>query len=129
MASIEFPGVRIHPVSDPASQLVLNAGQAMKVDVSEADDDLGQVQTMCNGRSRAVMQEGRVRSVSVSVTHATRDTKESLEALRGRLVLYRDYCGNCLSGMIFTRRPVPKPGIDWYDLQFSVVAVTYDPAV
>jgi hypothetical protein len=129
MASIEFLGVRIHPVSDPESQLVLNSTEAMKVDVSEADDDFGEVQTMCNGRSRAVMQEGRNRSVSVSVTHATRATKEALESLRGQLVLYRDYCGNCLYGMILSRRPSPKPGVDWYDLSFSVVGVTYDPAV
>ena len=129
MASITFTGVRIHPVADPASQLVLDSSVSMKVEVSESDNDFGEVQFMCNGRARAVMEEAREQSVSVTVTHATRATKEALEALRGQLVLHRDYAGNCLYGVILSRRPNPQPGIDWYDLSFTVSGISYDPAV
>jgi hypothetical protein len=129
MASGTFLGVRIHPVDDPADELVLDSTEGMKVTTSEQDDDLGGVTIMANGRLRAVTASGRPRSISISALYATRETKEHLESFRNRLLCFRDYPGNLLYGMIFGRRPQAKEGVDRYDLNVTFTAVSHDPEV
>lgn len=126
MASIDITAVVLAPVSDLSDQLVFSHDQNMGVEVREANQIPSEHCLTAGGRTRHIIEEGDVETVTVEVGYATRTEREALKDLRGQLLLYRDYRGRCWFGMVSSVPVRERPGPQTCDLEFTFERDTYD---
>lgn len=122
MSQITLQGVYIAPVSSLSTLTILNAA----VNVSAVPGVLGDFRRYAGGRIRLITRVGTDHSVSVSITHADRATRETLTALAGQTILLRDGRGRCVYGSFLTLDVQETQGLPYCDLGFTLSEITTD---
>lgn len=129
MASGTIDCIFIHAVDDPeGTEVRLDALDNVDARAGEAEDDLVERQLMCDGRARAIEEEGELMDVPVSVSYLPRATREALRSLRKRMCCYRDPAGRLIYGMVEGRAYSDLPG-DTVEGGFVFRQYDHDPAV
>lgn len=125
MSSIDLTGVYIAPASSLSTLTILNAG----VNVSAVSGVVGDFRRYAGGRTRLITRVGTDHSVNVSITHASRATRETLTALAGQTVLLRDGRGRLVYGSFLALDVKEAQGLPYCDLGFTLTEITTDVEV
>lgn len=126
MAYVTLTGVYLAPVDDYTLQTVLNAGVQP---LSDRTGVIGEFRRFAGGRVRLITQSGTERGLAVTVSRATRTTRELLDSWKGQTLLLRDGRGRLVFGSYLTLEVTEQVGLPYCDLAFEFVEITTDVEV
>ena len=121
MASITFEGVYIAPADDLSDTVYLSTAMSIRGGRSKR----GEFHVRAGGRIQLVTRPGTIQSADVSSNNIAKSYRESLDALVGVPVLYRDGRGRKFFGAIMNLNATEVVGAaNLVSLSFSVVEIT-----
>jgi len=120
MTMIVLTGVYLAPVSDLSDILVLNAA----LELSGVSGVMGEFRPYAGGVWKLIRRTGRIKGASVSVTRASRVTREQLALWAGETLLLRDGRGRCLYGSFLSVDEGENTGLPFCDLSFAFNEIT-----
>lgn len=124
MAKVTLDRCYLADVADLGYSLVFGT-----TDRSDADQLMGKVEEMANGRLRSVTRKTSRRALDITAVWVSPDVVETLREWRGRVVLFRDVWGRKIYGVYYDIDVRDYKDRSGQDVSFTLQKITYDESV